>query len=92
MHDDDKIVLRELIEDLRYRTPHPGPEGEAGSFDTYADLRDYWKVIRKHQWTILTLALVMTTSVTLYSFKVKPVYQATGRVEVEAETPQSLGL
>jgi succinoglycan biosynthesis transport protein ExoP len=88
MRDDDKIVLRELIEHLSIRTPYPGPEGAGEPIDTYSDLRAYWLVILKRQWTILTVVLALTTLVAIYSFKVEPIYQATGRVEVDAETPQ----
>jgi len=61
---------------------------EAGSFDTYSYLRAYWQILRKRRWTVLTVALVLTTLVAMVSFKMRPVYEATARVEVEAETPQ----
>src|SRR5271156_1180021 len=45
-------------------------------------LLDYLIILRKHQWLILTFLL---TVVTIASFKMKPVYEAAARVEVDKE-------
>src|SRR5271169_745334 len=52
-------------------------------------LLDYLIVLRKHQWLILTFLLTVVTVVTIASFKMKPVYVAAARVEVDKEA-QSL--
>ncbi|HKQ87517.1 MAG TPA: polysaccharide biosynthesis tyrosine autokinase [Candidatus Acidoferrales bacterium] len=46
-------------------------------------LLDYLIILRKHQWLILTFALTVVTLVTIASFKSKPVYEASARVEVD---------
>jgi len=56
--------------------------------DSYFYLRAYWHILRKRCWTVLTVAIVLTTLVTIISFKMQPVYEAVARVEIEAETPQ----
>src|SRR5713101_6553437 len=48
-------------------------------------LLDYLIIIRKHQWLILTFLLTVVTVVTIASFKMKPVYIAAARVEVDRE-------
>jgi succinoglycan biosynthesis transport protein ExoP len=48
-------------------------------------LLDYLIILRKHQWLILTFLLTVVTVVTIASFKMKPVFQATARVEVDKE-------
>ena len=48
-------------------------------------LLDYLIILRKHQWLIMTFLLTVVTVVTIASFKMKPVYQATARVEVDRE-------
>ncbi len=48
-------------------------------------LLDYIIILRKHQWLILTFLLTVVTVVTIASFKMKPVYQAAARVEVDKE-------
>ena len=61
---------------------------EAQAFDTFSYLRAYWQVLLKRQWTIHTITLVLTALVTIVSFKMRPVYQAAAKVEVEADTAQ----
>src|SRR5271170_6051763 len=48
-------------------------------------LLDYLIILRKHQWLILTFLLTVVTVVTIDSFKMKPVYEAAARVEVDKE-------
>ena len=52
-------------------------------------LLDYLIVLRKHQWLILTFLLTVVTVVTIASFKMKPIYEAAARVEVDKESSQS---
>jgi capsular exopolysaccharide synthesis family protein len=49
-------------------------------------LLDYIIIVRKHQWLILTFLLTVVTVVTIASFKMKPVYLAAARVEVDKES------
>jgi polysaccharide biosynthesis transport protein len=53
-------------------------------------LIDYVIILRKHQWLILTFLLTVVTVVTIASFKMKPVYQAAARVEVDKESQNAL--
>jgi polysaccharide biosynthesis transport protein len=48
-------------------------------------LLDYVLILRKHQWLILTFFLTIVTMVTIASFKMKPIYVATARLEVDPE-------
>lgn len=48
-------------------------------------LLDYLIILRKHQWLIVTFMLTVVTVVTIASFKMKPVYEAAARVEVDKE-------
>jgi len=52
-------------------------------------LLDYLVVLRKHQWLILTFLLTVVTVVTIASFKMRPIYEAAARVEVDKESSQS---
>jgi polysaccharide biosynthesis transport protein len=52
-------------------------------------LLDYLITLRKHQWLILTFLLTVVTVVTIASFKMKPVYEAAARVEVDKESSQN---
>ena len=55
--------------------------------DAFGQLRAVWDILLKHQWLILATTCVLTVLVAIYSFKIKPVYQATARIDVEAELP-----
>lgn len=55
--------------------------------DAFGQLRAVWDLLLKHQWLILATTAVLTVLVAVYSFKERPVYQATGRIDVEAELP-----
>jgi succinoglycan biosynthesis transport protein ExoP len=49
-------------------------------------LLDYLIILRKHQWLIVTFLLTVVTVVTIASFKMKPVYDAAARVEIDKES------
>jgi uncharacterized protein involved in exopolysaccharide biosynthesis len=53
-------------------------------------LLDYLIILRKHQWLVLTFLLTVVTVVTISSFKMKPVYEAAARVEVDREAQNLL--
>jgi capsular exopolysaccharide synthesis family protein len=53
-------------------------------------LLDYLLVLRKHQWLILTFLLSVVTLVSIATFKMKPVYEATARIEIDHDTPTVL--
>ena len=50
-------------------------------------LLDYVVLLRKHQWLILTFFVTVVTIVTIASFKMKPIYVASARVEIDRDTP-----
>ncbi len=53
-------------------------------------LLDYLIILRKHQWLVATFLLTVVTVVTIASFKMKPIYQAAARVEVDKESQNTL--
>ena len=48
-------------------------------------LLDYLIILKKHQWLVLSFLLTVVTVVTIATFKMKPVYVAAARVEVDRE-------
>ncbi len=58
-----------------------------GPRQEYVSLAAYWHILLKRRWTVFTVALALVTLVAMVSFKMKPIYKATARVQVEAETP-----
>lgn len=55
-------------------------------------LLDYLIILRKHQWLILTFLLTVVTVVTIATVKQKPIYQASGSVEIDKETQNQMQL
>src|SRR6184192_446746 len=60
---------------------------ETSEVDSFAYLRANWDVLVKHRWLILSVTALLTVLVAVYSFRLKPVYRATARIDVEAEMP-----
>ena len=58
----------------------PNPQGNT-------PLAAYGYVLWKRRWTILGVALGLTAVVSVISFLMTPIYEATARLEIEAETP-----
>ncbi len=54
------------------------------------NLLDYLMVLRKHQWMILTFLLLVVSIVTIAVFRMKPLYIASARVEVDPESNNPL--
>lgn len=51
------------------------------------DLKEIWKIIKKRKWLLIGFVLCATLGSALYSFTVKPVYEAKTRVLVNLEKP-----
>ncbi len=61
---------------------------EAQGFGRFSHLRPYWTVISKRGWTITSIAFLVTLLVAIASFKMTPIYEATVRLDIEADTLQ----
>ncbi len=63
------------------------PQPEVAPGQNYISLAAYWNVLLKRRWTVMTVALVLTTLVAISSFRAQPIYKAVSRVQVEPESP-----
>ena len=52
-------------------------------------LLDYLLVLRKHQWLITFFLLAVVSIVTIATFRMQPIYEATASVEVDRDTPNA---
>jgi len=52
-------------------------------------LLDYLLVLRKHQWLITFFLLAVVSIVTIATFRMQPIYEATAKVEVDRDTPNA---
>src|SRR5467141_2441838 len=53
-------------------------------------LHDYLLILRKHQWLILSFMLAVVTIVAIATFRMRPVYVATARIEIDRENANIL--
>jgi polysaccharide biosynthesis transport protein len=91
MNDESKIMPRD-----------PGSTGSVELFSpasrfSHIDLSprephlyDYLLILRKHQWLILSFLLTVVTIVSIATFRMRPVYIATARIEIDRENANIL--
>jgi polysaccharide biosynthesis transport protein len=51
------------------------------------DLVAWWRIVRKHHWTVVTAFVVLFLTVLIGSWKEKPVYRAKALIEIDKEDP-----
>ncbi len=88
MAENDKLMPTDgVLPDHPTYPVYPVSDLEPSGPDEYS-FRTYWEILRKRRSTVFTVAFIITVLVTLVVFRMKPVYRATARMEVQAETPQ----
>jgi succinoglycan biosynthesis transport protein ExoP len=55
-------------------------------------LWDYWPIVLRHKWTILSAMLVALLVGAVVSFSTTPIYEAVGRVVINREDAETAGL
>ncbi len=48
---------------------------------------EYWQILRKRRWVVVTAMSVLFTTVTIGSFLITPTYRATAVIQIERENP-----
>jgi len=87
MAENDKLVpVSAASPDRLGYSGYPVTDLEPTGPEAYS-FQSYWEVLRKRRSTVFTVAFVATLLVTVVVFRMKPVYRATARMEVQAETP-----
>lgn len=56
------------------------------------DLRDYFRVLMKRRWTIISVFMLVVLTVAIHTFTATPIYQATSRVVIEKENPNLVSI
>lgn len=56
------------------------------------NLRDYWRLLIKHRWIVITFLLVVVTTVAIYSLTMIPIYRATAQILIEKTNPNILSI
>jgi capsular exopolysaccharide synthesis family protein len=88
MAEDDKLMPTNGVPPDRPGYPeYAVMDADASGPEAYS-FYTYWEILKKRRGTVFTVAFIITILVTLVVFRMKPVYRATARMEVQAETPQ----
>jgi polysaccharide biosynthesis transport protein len=91
MIEENKLVHREngLSGSIELPSiPSRFPEFELSPREPH--LYDYLIILRKHQWLILSFMLAVVTFVTITTFRMKPVYIATTKIELDRDNSNVL--
>ena len=91
-----------MAEDTRIVPRDPGSNGAAGFLTTTSGipaielsprephLYDYLLILRKHQWLILSFMLAVVTIVSIATFRMRPVYIASAKLEIDRDNTNIL--
>jgi capsular exopolysaccharide synthesis family protein len=60
------------------------------AFSEEPHIRDYWRVVAKRRWTVLTCFLVTVVTVAVATFVQQPTYRSTATIKIERAEPQVL--
>ncbi len=66
------------------------PSYDEDPFGEKRSLREYFNVIYKRLWLIVTLALIVTSAVAFYMFRLPTVYEASSEVLIEPKKPKNM--
>ena len=91
MPDNEALSLRgsrPLVQESQHLPAFPVLGIDTPDFESFSYLQTYWNIVNKRRWTIATVAFIVTLLVAIASFKMTPIYEATARLDIEADTPQ----
>src|SRR5207253_4879497 len=68
--------------------PSRGPSQGYGYSGAYEDaggfnIKDYWRIVRKNLWVIVTLCVLTTTIISIASYRVEDTYKASCLIQIE---------
>jgi capsular exopolysaccharide synthesis family protein len=92
MSDDSQIIPRDSGSNKPVEILSPGspriPAIEFSSRDPH--LYDYLLILRKHQWLILSFLVAVVTFASIATFRMKPIYVASAKLEIDRESTNIL--
>ena len=91
MSEDSRITPRDSVQTgiVESRVP-PGRVLSLDFSPREPHLYDYLLILRKHQWLILSFMLAVVTIVSIATFRMRPVYVANAKIEIDRENTSVL--
>ncbi len=90
MEDHEKLQARGTQDLTAYAPTYPERAIVEVAPEDVPHLLDYWQLVMKRRWTVLTCTLVIFATVALGTLKQKPVYKGKVVLEISPEAPQVL--
>jgi polysaccharide biosynthesis transport protein len=93
MAKDDRLLPLPTGVELPVSTTHDIPAGYPPGYDEdpfgeKRSLREYFNVVYKRLWLIITLAVVVTSAVAFYMFRLPTEYEASSQIRIEQKKPK----
>jgi len=60
--------------------------------DQNIDIRNYFQIMMKRRWTIISVFLIIFVSILIYTLTATPIYQSTTRLVIEKENPNVVSI
>jgi len=80
--------MKKLPLDEHHQLPFPGYHGSPTADEKEVSVRDYWKIIRKRQWSIIAFFLIVLVTTAVWTFTMRPIYRGTTTIQINKENPQ----
>ncbi|MBX5478900.1 MAG: polysaccharide biosynthesis tyrosine autokinase [Pyrinomonas methylaliphatogenes] len=80
---DNRLLPLSQTEQQLDRPLHDLTLGQPATFIEQAHLREYWAIVYKRRWLILSLALAVTSLVAIYMYRQPNVYEAMVTIDIE---------
>jgi succinoglycan biosynthesis transport protein ExoP len=71
-----------------YQPPQPAYTSPSSQEPKEVELRDYWKVILKRKWTIISFTFIVLIATGVMTFTMTPIYRSTATLQINKENPQ----
>jgi succinoglycan biosynthesis transport protein ExoP len=80
--------MQQIYYDQNYQAlPPPGYPYPPPQEEKEVHLRDYWRVIRKRQWTVIAFFLIVLITTAIATYTMRPVYRGTVTIQIDKEYP-----
>jgi capsular exopolysaccharide synthesis family protein len=71
-----------------YQSSQPAYAYSSSQEPKEVELRDYWKVILKRKWTILSFTFIVFIATGVMTFTMNPIFRSTATIQINKENPQ----
>ena len=77
-----------VLSEEYYQPSQPAYTSPSSQEPKEVELRDYWKVILKRKWTIISFTFIVLIATGVMTFTVSPIYRSTATIQINKENPQ----